>query len=101
MVTSYKEALKETFKLHNTTDESGRHYMRSQEALINAIGEDFFHQFSVMGFIKRGVVVNERSPIPTWSMTQAGINEYNFYFSKPNPSDQDLELARLLVDLGA
>ncbi len=68
-----------------------------QEDLIAKIGERYFHQFSMMGFIKKGVTSAEGKSRPSWKITEQGKMQSDFY---RDPTPEEVREGMLLYSLG-
>lgn len=61
-----------------------------KEDLVQKITPELYKQFCQMGFISQGVTVINRKGQNTWSITERGIESYNFYNRKPTPQEKEL-----------
>lgn len=51
----------------------------TKNALIEKIGIELYDQFCRMGFIKKGVSVENKKPCSTWQITELGKSQVFFY----------------------
>lgn len=61
----------------------------TKNALIEKIGVELYDQFCRMGFIKKGVSVENKKPCSTWQITKLGKSQASFY-RKPTLEEETL-----------
>lgn len=61
----------------------------TKNALIEKIGIELYDQFCRMGFIKKGVSVENKEPLSTWQITKLG-KEQVFFYRKPTYEEETL-----------
>lgn len=58
--------------------------------LEKEITPELYKQFCQMGFISQGITVIRQKGQNTWSITERGIESYNFYHRKPTTKEKEL-----------
>jgi hypothetical protein len=69
----------------------------TKEDLIFSIGEKFYSQFCLMGFITQGFSLVDEKPVNTWSITERGNSIHNFY---RRPTENEKLMGRYCNSLG-